>query len=177
MIVTNSNSSEDFAALYSGCHLDLLRYVLTLLPDRNQAEDVVQEVARLLWQKRGQYDSSRSFTAWARGFAYLEVLKVLRRQSIRGKYFSEELIEQLAEERNTREDELAAQREVLEQCLQKLDGPSHELLMLRYGEQMTLQQVAEQQGKSPNALYLSIHRIRQKLLECVNRTLRLEGWV
>jgi RNA polymerase sigma-70 factor (ECF subfamily) len=176
-LVANELSSEDFAALYSGCHLDLLRYVLTLLPDRDQAEDVVQEVARLLWQKREQYDRSRSFAAWARGFAYLEVLKVLRRQSIRGKYFSEQLVEQLAEERAAHEDQLSAQREVLAQCLQKLDKSSRELLESRYGGNMTLQQVAEQQGKSANALYLSIHRIRLKLLECVNRTLRLEGWV
>jgi RNA polymerase sigma-70 factor, ECF subfamily len=176
VIVAKPLSSEDFAALYSGCHLDLLRYVLTLLPERSQAEDIVQDVARLLWQKREQYDSSRSFGAWARGFAHLEVLKFIRRQSIRGKYFSEQLVEQLAEERIIHENELSAQREALADCLRKLDAPSHELLMLRYGSELTLQQVAEQQGKSANALYLSIHRIRQKLLECVNRTLRLEGW-
>lgn len=175
-LVAKELSSEDFAALYSGCHLDLLRYVLTLLHDRSQAEDVVQEVARLLWQKREQYDPSRSFSAWARGFAHLEVLKVLRRQSIRGKYFSEELVELLAEERVAHEDTLAAQREALAECLRKLDASSYELLMFRYESQASIQQIAEQQGKSPNALYLSMHRIRQKLLECVNRTLRMEGW-
>jgi RNA polymerase sigma-70 factor (ECF subfamily) len=169
-------SSEDFAALYSACHLDLLRYVLTLLPERSQAEDVVQEVARLLWQKRERYDAARSFAGWARGFAYLEVLKALRRQSIRGKYFSEQLVEQLAAERVAHEDELSAQRDALADCLRKLDAPSHELMMLRYGSQMTIQQAAEQQGRSANALYLSIHRIRQKLLECVNHRLRIEGW-
>jgi RNA polymerase sigma-70 factor (ECF subfamily) len=169
-------SSENFAALYSGCHLKLLRYVLTLLPDRHQADDVVQDVARLLWKKRRHYDASRPFFPWARGFAHLEVLKVLKRQSNTGKYFSEQLVEQIAEEQAAQEEQLSAQREALAQCLRKLDEASHELLMLRYGGQMTVQQVAERQGKSPNALYLSIHRIRQNLVECVNRTLRLEGW-
>lgn len=175
--LTKEPTSEDFAALYSRYHLDLLRYVLTLLPDRHQAEDVVQEVARLLWQKREQYDPAKSFAAWARGFAYLEVLKVLRRQSVRGKYFSEQLVEQLAEERMANEDQLSLQREALSECLRKLDADSRDLLESRYTGEMTLQQVAEKQGKSANAVYLAMHRIRQKLLECVNRRLRLEGWI
>ena len=169
-------SNEDFAALYSGCHLDLLRYVMTLLPDRHQAQDVVQEVARLLWQKREEYDPARSFWPWARGFAHFEVLKVLKREAVRGKYFSAELVEQLAEERAAQEDQLAAQREALTGCLLKLDAASRELLRLRYDGQTTVQQLAEQQGKSANALSLTIHRIRQKLVECVNRALRSEAW-
>src|SRR5687767_6669746 len=170
-------TSEDFGALYSSSHLDLLRYVLTLLPDRSQAEDVVQETARLLWQKRNEYDSAKPFLPWARGFARFEVLMVLRRQTVRGKYFSEQLVEQLAEDRVAHEEQLSAQREALAGCLQKLDEPSRELLMLRYGREVTVQQLAEQQGKSANALYLSLYRLRQTLSDCVNRTLRVEGWV
>ena len=170
-------TSEDFGALYSACHLDLLRYVLTLLPDRSQAEDVVQDVARMLWQKRDEYDPAKPFWPWARGFARFEVLMVLRRQTIRGKYFSERLTEQLAEERVGNEEQLSAQREALGGCLQKLDEPSRELLLLRYGREKTVQELAEQQGKSANALYLSLHRIRQTLSDCVNRTLRIDGWI
>jgi RNA polymerase sigma-70 factor, ECF subfamily len=169
-------SREDFAALYSKHHLDLLRYVLTLLPNRPLAEDVVQETARLLWQKIDRFDPAQPFWPWARGFARLEVLKVRRREMIRAKYFSDELVEQLAEERMANESGLAAQRETLAACLEKLDGPARELLMNRYGREVTLQQLAEQEGKSANALYLAVHRIRQKLIECVNRALRLEGW-
>lgn len=170
-------SSEDFAARYSESHLDLLRYVLTLLPDRAQAEDVVQDTARVLWQKRKEYDPRRPFLPWARGFARLEVLMFLRRQNVRGKYFSEQLVERLAEERVANEAQLAAQREALGACLQKLDKASRELLLLRYGREMTVRQLAEQQGRSANALYMALHRLRQTLSHCVFRTLRIEGWL
>ena len=70
---------DDFAELYAGCHVELLRYVLTLLPDRPTAEDVVQETARVLWRKFDQDHRSRPFWPWARGFAHLEVLKARRR--------------------------------------------------------------------------------------------------
>ena len=176
MTVADRASSDEFAVLYSKCHLDMLRYVLTLLPDRHQAEDVVQETARLLWQKFDQYDSARPFWPWARKFAYLEVLKLRKREAIRLRYFSDELVEQLAEERAAHEADLAAQREALAACLDKLDGPARELLMNRYGGELALHDLAEQQGRSANSLYLAMHRIRQKLIECVNRALRLEGW-
>jgi len=176
MSVANRTSSDDFAALYSKYHLEMLRYVLTLVPDRHQAEDVVQEAARLLWKKFDEYDPTRPFWPWARKFAYLEVLKVRKREAIRGKYFSDELVEQLAEERASHERDLTAQREALASCLDKLDEPSRELLMNRYGGEVALHELAEQQGKSANALYLTMHRIRQKLVECVNRALRQEGW-
>jgi RNA polymerase sigma-70 factor, ECF subfamily len=176
MIVANRASSDDFAVLYSKCHLEMLRYVLTLLPDRHQAEDVVQETARRLWQKFDEYDSARPFWPWARKFAYLEVLKVRKREAVRAKYFSDQLVELLAEERAAQERDLMAQREALAACLDKLDEPSRELLMNRYGGEVPLHELAGQQGKSPNALYLTMHRIRQKLIECVNRALRREGW-
>ena len=39
-----------------------------------------------------------------------------------------------------------------------------------------LEELARRQGKKVNALYVVMHRIRQRLLECVNRTMKAEGW-
>jgi RNA polymerase sigma-70 factor (ECF subfamily) len=176
MTEPNQAASDDFAVLYSRCHLEMLRYVLTLLPNRHQAEDVVQDTARLLWQKFDEYDPARPFWPWARKFAYLEVLKARKREASRVLYFSDQLVEQLAAERAANERDLTAQREALGACLAKLDEPSRELLMNRYGGEVALHELAGHQGKSPKALYLAMHRIRQKLIECVNRALRHEGW-
>jgi RNA polymerase sigma-70 factor (ECF subfamily) len=170
------STHEDFAELYAGCHLELLRYVLTLLPDRHLAEDVVQETARVLWRKFGDYDRGRPFWPWARGIAHFEVRKARSRLAVRNRWFSNETIERLAEERTAHEDTLVRQREALAACVEKLDSESRKLLESRYASGASLRQFAERQGKSANALYLTIHRIRLRLVECVNRTLKLEGW-
>lgn len=169
-------SREAFASLYAQCHLDLLRYVLTLLPNRHLADDVVQETARLLWRKFDEYDATRPFLPWARQFAHFEVLKARKRLAVRERHFSDELIAQLAAERASHEDVLTLQREALAGCVEKLDADSRDLLMHRYGREVSLQRLAEQRGKSANALYLMLHRIRLRLMECVNRSLQLEGW-
>jgi RNA polymerase sigma-70 factor, ECF subfamily len=172
----NDANQDEFAALYARAHVDLLRYVLTLLPDRHQAEDVVQDTARLLWRKFDEYDPAQPFLPWARKFAYFEVLKFRRSRALREKYFSDELLERLAEEHAAEEGQLVRGREALEGCLQKLDEVSRQLLKDRYGDEIPLEELARRQGKSVNALYVVMHRIRQRLLECVNRTLKAEGW-
>ena len=168
--------SKGFAELYSKSHIVLLRYVMTLVPDRSQAEDVVQETARLLWKKFDEYNPEQPFLPWARKFAYYEVLKFRSKAARDQKYFSDGLVETMARERVDNDERLEASRKALQDCLAKLDRPSRDLLQERYGGETTLQELARRQGKSANALYLALYRIRHKLIECVRGTLRKEGW-
>lgn len=167
---------ESFAALYSSAHLDLLRFILTLLPDRPRAEDVLQETAQVLWRKFEQYDPSRPFLPWAREFARFEVLKARRRLAADQRWFSDAFCERLADERMQQEDRLERQRAALADCVGKLDAASRELIASRYERKQSLQEIAEQQNKTANSLYLLLRRIRQGLVQCVNRALQLEGW-
>jgi RNA polymerase sigma-70 factor (ECF subfamily) len=168
--------NQNFAALYAAAHLDLLRYVLTLLPDRNAADDVVQETARVLCQKFDEYDPGQPFLPWARKIAYFEVLKHRKRQAVRARHFSDALVEKLAEERLQNEGYLAAQRDALTDCLGKLDPAAKRLLTDHFGNTTAVVDLATRYGKTPNALYISLHRIRLRLMECVNRALTAEGW-
>ena len=165
---------ENFGALYSSAHLPLLRYVLTLLPDRHLADDVVQETARLLWRKFDHYDPTKPFLPWARQFAYFEVLKARRRLVVNQQCFSDSLIERFAHEQPAQEPELERRRELLEHCLQKLDSPSRELLAARYESKAALHTLAEKLGKTANAIYLALHRVRQTLMNCVDRAMARE---
>jgi RNA polymerase sigma-70 factor (ECF subfamily) len=174
--MTESAQKQEFAALYSKCHLDLLRYILTLLPYRDQAEDVLQETAQVIWKKFDQYDQERPFLPWARKFAYFEVLRHRKKQSIRFKYFSDELVENMAVEREEQDEMLDAGREALAGCMAKLDDTSSELLLDRFSRGIALKELAARQGRSANSLYLVMHRIRQRLVECVNATLDEQGW-
>ena len=168
---------DDFAALYSKCHLPLLRYIMTLVPHREQAEDILQNTARRLWQKFDRYDPSQPFWPWARKFAYFEALRHRKEYVVRtGRVFSDEMIETLAEERVELEDVLDERRAALDGCLAKIDEPSRQLLMERYSDEQSITEVAARVGKSRNALYLVLHRLRKSLVDCVNRRLRVEGW-
>ncbi len=162
---------NEFATLYSSVHLSLLRYVMSLIPDRAQAEDVVQETAGKLWEKFDQYDPTMPFWPWAKKFAYFEVLKHRKKAAVRSKYFASELIEELAEDRTAHAEELDDRRIALQSCLEKLDKNSREMLIDRYAKERTIAETAASHGRSANALYVVMHRIRRRLTQCVYRKL------
>jgi RNA polymerase sigma-70 factor, ECF subfamily len=165
--------TEAFASLYARHHVDLLRYVLTLVPDQVQAQDIVQETARVLWQKAAAYDPGQPFLPWARKFAYFEVLKFRRREGLKRRFFSDTLVETLAEERASADEFLEARRQALTDCLAKLNGRERQLLSDRYtAAHGGVAAMAAQRGATPNAISLALHRIRQRLLDCIEHSLK-----
>jgi RNA polymerase sigma-70 factor (ECF subfamily) len=73
------------------------------------------------------------------------------------------------------DETLAARREALENCIEKLDPDCRHLLMQRYAGQDNVHDLAARLGKSANACSLMLHRIRQRLADCVSRALQREA--
>jgi RNA polymerase sigma-70 factor (ECF subfamily) len=149
----------------------LLRHILPLVGDLNDAQDVLQDTATALWQKFDQYDPGRPFLAWARRFAHNEVLMFHRRRR-RYTFLTEDLIEALVE-RQTEQEHLEQQRrDALTRCLDKLPAVDRQLVDQRYSEPgMTVQRLAAASGQTANVLYKTLARIRRQLLACIERAL------
>ena len=153
---------------------DLLRFIVPLVGELQDAQDVLQETAKALWQKFDQYDSTQSFLAWAKQFARNEVLMHHRRKR-RFTFLSPELLEQLADDQDREAAPAQARREALASCLQKLSPRDRNLLDQRYARnEATVQQIAAETGQTANALYKSLGRIRTTLLACIERHLAME---
>lgn len=153
----------------------LLRFILPLVGDLNDAQDVLQETAKALWRKFGDYDPAQPFLPWARQFARNEVLMHHRRRK-RITFLSEELLEQLAEREATR-DELACRRQAaLSGCLEKLPEADRRLVHRRYLDpHASVDGLAQELGQTANVLYKSLGRIRKALLSCIEHSLAAEG--
>jgi len=167
---------DEFVALYTRHERKLYRYVASLLTRPNDAEDVLQETARVLWQKFGQYRREEPFLPWACRIAHYEVLNYCQRERTRHKYFRPAVIELLADARLKHDDLLEAQSRWLDDCMHKLPEAERRLVEQRYAGEQTLAELAAEVGRTPNALYKSMQRIRQTLLECVEKGLHSEGW-
>ena len=111
------------------------------------------------------------FLPWAKKFARYEVLNYLERQRTRRKYFSDEMVELLAEDWDRVDAQRDARVLALESCVEELPAKSRRLLNERYQAFNSLQDVAAREGTTPNALYKTLQRIRKILLGCVNRKL------
>src|SRR5262245_22595876 len=159
----------------------LYGYIHALVRDLNDADDLYQQTALILWKKFGEFDRGRSFFAWACGVARLEVANFLRSRGRHRLYFSDDLSLLLVEAQAEMTDaELEDRRDALARCVEKLRQRDRELLRECYGEAADVHGAADRRGRSPQSTYNSLRRIRRALFECVARTLAQEsrpGWV
>ncbi len=166
---------EAFVSLMIQAEPAVRRFVRTLLPAWGDVDEVVQRVALAAWRKFDQFEPGTEFLKWALVIARFEVLAYRRAMARDRLVFSEQILELLAEE-SVAETELGSREErALESCLKKLDVKRRELVLRAYAYDTDQRDIAAALGKSPAALYMLLSRIRRELLECIERTLRLEA--
>jgi len=166
--------SEAFVCLFALNQRRVYSYILTLLPNRADADDVLQETSMVLWRKFEEFDQSSNFTAWACRIAYFEVLRFRRRKKPQELAFSSSVVELLATETASRSDELETRYQALSNCVKKLRPGDQELVALRYREQATIRYIAAEIGRPIEGLYKTYQRIRRSLVDCVDRALARE---
>ncbi|MEM9282581.1 MAG: sigma-70 family RNA polymerase sigma factor [Verrucomicrobiota bacterium] len=152
-------------------------FAFSLVPNRADAEDVIQETLKALWEHFDDYDPDRPFLPWANRFVYRQVQMHRRSQATRGKYFfSDETIEQLAGDPAESPEQSLAMSRALEQCLEHIGAKQRELIEQRYTSKGTLQELAQQLGKKPDALYKMLQRVREALHQCICQRMTKEGF-
>jgi RNA polymerase sigma-70 factor (ECF subfamily) len=159
---------DQFLRLYAEQEQALHGYVRSMLPDRHETSEVMQEVIVTLWQK---FDAAADFRKWSFGVARIKVLQHLQRRIRDRHIFSAELVQQLADRQAEFESRHTTHREALQDCLGKLPQGQHELVISAYTKGTRIDDLAAKRGETSMALYKRLHRIRQALLDCVRTTL------
>lgn len=165
----------EFLELYSSHYPRLQFYVTALLPTANDASDVLQETSMVLWRKFDSFEIGTNFFAWACKIARFQVMKYRERQGRAARLFDASLLEKLVVEACDERMVQGVPLQALENCLGKLAEGDRTLIRQRYQPNTTVQQLASDIGRSANSVSKSLGRIRRVLLECVDRTLALEG--
>jgi RNA polymerase sigma-70 factor (ECF subfamily) len=160
-----------FLRLYAESEGSLQTFVRSLVPTRQIASEVMQDVILVLWQK---FEGALDFRAWSFGVARKVALQHLRRISRDRHVFDDELVNRLADDAAALVDVHDRQREALEGCLGKLSSDQRQLVLTAYTKGVRIDELAAQRRQTPMALYKFLHRIRQALLECVERTVAQE---
>lgn len=165
------NAEERIVGLIARHQPDLHRYVLSLLPDRMLADDVVQETNLVLWRKAAEYDPAQPFLPWALTIAWYQV-KAARRDSGRDRHvFDDSLVEILAVEHREAEADAGDVEAALEKCLGELSESNRRLILARYQPGASVQDLAAERQQTPTALSLVLLRIRKALETCIERKL------
>jgi RNA polymerase sigma-70 factor (ECF subfamily) len=179
--VSTERREAEFAQYLRSIQTRLYSCIHSLTRDLNDADDLFQQTALILWKKFDDFNRDRSFLAWACGIARLEVHNFLRARGRQRLYFSDDLNLLLIEAQEELPiDEEEQRRDALGKCIAKLRERDRELLMECYQDEEGVHQAAGRRGRSPQSVYNSLRRIRHALYECIARTLTPEsrsGWV
>jgi len=168
---SSHRSCDPFLRQYAEHEAALHAFVRSLLPCRELASEVMQELIVELWKG---HDRAGAFRPWAFGVARNVVRQHLRRRGRDRHIFDEALVNRLADLAIEQEPQHLSQREALDACLQKLPAAQRELVLTAYTRGTRIDELATRRGQSPMALYKLLQRIRQSLLACVERTLTQE---
>jgi RNA polymerase sigma-70 factor (ECF subfamily) len=173
---SSQTRETEFATRLRAVQTALYGYIHSLARDLNDADDLFQQTALILWKKFDEYDQHRSFLAWACGIARLEVTNFLRGRGRQRLYFSDHLNLLLIEaQQELTSDEEVERRDALVKCIAKLRERDRELLTECYQDTMGVNQAAGRRRRSPQSVYNSLRRIRRALYECIARTLTRES--
>lgn len=160
-----------FLRLYSAHEAPLRAFVRSMLPSRQEADEVMQEVVVALWT---HFETASDFRPWAYAVARNQTLMYLRRRARDRHIFDESLLSQLADRQSSLTERHNAQREALTHCLRRLTPPQRDLILAAYQPDTQIQDLARTRSETPMALYKKLHRIRLTLLACVRRILNQE---
>jgi RNA polymerase sigma-70 factor (ECF subfamily) len=167
--------TEEFVRLLMANERRIFAYLLTLLPNLSDAEDVLQETSVVLWRKFPEYRSDASFTAWAFSVAR-NVARNHRAKLHRCRVkFDDQLLDIVADDAAAVCEKLDHDRAALLDCVEELTPSDRELLKKRYEPGATIRSVAAAVGRPIEGMYKAMRRIHDALFDCVHRKLTVEG--
>ena len=166
-----------FAVRLVSVQPDLYRLVASLLPfSPEDVDDVVQNANLDLLAKQESYSPERPFLPFALSFAKTAVRTYILRKSRSRLVFSEEAMDSaadlIAEESAISPDNLSTLKR-LEICKSHLSERQKKLIEDRYGRRRPVQQIADELGKSNEAVRSALVYIRQRLAECMRSLCRM----
>lgn len=170
-----SDRNELFVELLTLHQRTLYGFIYTFVPNPADAEDLLQQTSLVLWQKFDEFDSQRSFPAWACGIAHFTVLDYFKKKRRSRIVFDDELIACLAETRRSREHVHLSDRALLAECIEELSVADQKLIRLCYAANRTIKAAAAALDRPAASVYMSLVRVRRLLMDCVRRTGTEEG--
>jgi RNA polymerase sigma-70 factor (ECF subfamily) len=163
-------NTEQLARLWTESQPVVASYIISLVPNFHQAEDVLQQVAVVLVREFEKYDPDRPFLPWAMGIAKNVALKSRRQAAVESlPLIDAELVERVQAAFEEHAENWAPFRRALRECLQHQKARMRDVLQLRYAHDMKPQAVARQMGITSGAVRVLLHRAREALRECIQR--------
>jgi len=163
-----------FLRLYRTNERRIYGFILSLVPDWSEADDLMQETTMVMWSKFDTFEIGTDFAAWAICIARYQIMNYRKKKRNQRVQFSDEVLEAIDGRVVSAAEEMDALRDALRICLKKLSERDRQLIRLRYEPDASTKSVAERVGRRIDAVYKALNRIHVQLLYCIRHRLAME---
>lgn len=171
----DEKSDERFVALLVTHQQGVFRFLMTLVPSRSDAEDLLQQTCLTLWQNRAKFDPELGeFSSWAFAIAHNHVRNFRRREKTRRTVLSEEVTKSLISTRAEHPTLMDEWQQSLVLCMERLTPHQRKIVRESYSGS-SIKDAAATAGRTANALYKILRHLRERLRECIQKTVSEGG--
>ena len=152
-----------------------------ILRNRNDAEDIAQQVFAKIYFSIGKFDFRSSLLTWIYKITVNECYDYLRKKRVRKLVYESDFSDDDARLMENSEqpvekvrpvDTTLAQRDLVMKLLEKVSEEERTLILLKEVEGHSVQELAEMTGMNHNTIKVKLFRARQKLLKSAKRLMR-----
>jgi RNA polymerase sigma-70 factor (ECF subfamily) len=159
------NDKSAMRILFIRHQVRVFRFLLRIVGNRENAEDLVSEVFLEVWRKAGQFEMRSQVTTWLLGIARHKALGFLRRQ--RTTLCAEGVVESIEDPAD--DPEVATQKSergtLLRDCIGHLSASHREVIDLVYYQQQSIEDVAKIVGVPVNTVKTRMFYARKQIAD------------
>lgn len=168
-VLEKNKTKVNFSHLLESVQSQLFGYILGLIPNRHDAEDVLQQTNVILCKKQEEYDSNKGeFHTWAYNIARYQIMGHKTRYARSKLCFSNELTEVLAAESIDYETPHIKQQ-ALNKCYKKLPDHMKKIAELRFKRDLSYKEISICVRRPISSISATLVRTREHIMGCIKQ--------
>jgi RNA polymerase sigma-70 factor (ECF subfamily) len=171
---SNDQKVKMFLSLLMTNQRRINSYILSVVPNFNDADDIMQETISVMWRKFDGFQIGTDFAGWGLKVAHYCILDYRKKKSKDRLVFSDRIFQQINEIANETPDDTDDRIRHLRNCIEKLQSADQRLLKARYELNCNANGLAVQLDRSVQYVYKHLARIHHALNLCLKRAFREE---
>ncbi|MDQ1284402.1 MAG: polymerase sigma factor [Patescibacteria group bacterium] len=170
--VVREGDSERYGEIIERYQGKLFAYLYRLIGNREEAQDLLQDVFIKVYRNLRGYDADRKFSSWIYRIAHNEAVNHIKRKSLK-RFVSWESVVSTKDKLESSSNEEGAQdawvrKEISQEvnaAIDKLPAKYKQVLLLRYYSDNSYEEISEILGRPVNTVGTLINRAKRKLAE------------
>jgi len=173
--LNESSREARFLSAWTEVYRNVFACALSVVADRQDAEDVIQQTCAVLWEKYDEFEPGTNFNKWAATIAFKTAKAFVRQKRRHNGYgLSDHILAKVVKVRTASSELIELRRENLRKCISRLNVAEQKFLLDCYRPRRSLVKFARATQIPLGTIHTRLKRLRQRLSHCIQLRMKQE---